>query len=180
MGTFVTNTAEANEVYNVILREKFPLKGDLKLLVLDSQVTAYVPYENAAMRKELGKAGPFSTTIQRLIPEAETETLNNHLTANSFSGPLTVSAPDLNIAIANVSDLIDSDVGTFWSEFYKRYPNSYGIIYFSRVGFNNRFDQAFVYVQQSCADTCGAGSYVLLGKTNGNWHILHEEVLWTS
>lgn len=178
--TFSYNTAEANEVYNTILYEKFPLKGGVKLLVLDSNVTSYVPYENAAMRKEMGRDGSFSKTIRELIPEADTETLDNYHGANAFGGSHELSIPDLNIAIANLSDLPTSDVGAFWSEFYKRYPDSYGIIYFSRVGFNERLDQAFVYVQQSCQDTCGAGSYVLLTKSNGKWHIFKDEVLWIS
>jgi hypothetical protein len=132
------------------------------------------------MRKELGYQASFSETVQALIPDADTDTLENYHAANSFGGSLTVSAPDLNIAFANITDISSLDVGEFWSEFYKRYPDSYGIIYFSRVGFNDRLDQAFVYVQQSCQDTCGSGRYVLLGKTNGKWHLLHETILWIS
>src|SRR6185295_20014207 len=125
--TVDSNPAEANEVYNVILREKFPITREMKLLVLDRQLTAYVPYENGGMRKRLGHEGPFSNTIQALIPEAGTDTLNNYLAANRFGGSLTISAPDLNIAFANISDISSMEVGAFWSEFYKRYPNSYGI-----------------------------------------------------
>ena len=77
-------------------------------------------------------------------------------------------------------NLPDGRVENFWARFYKKYPNSSGLVFFSKVGFNDRHDQAFVYVGRTCGGLCGAGEYVLLNKVNGQWVVRDEEGLWVS
>lgn len=172
--------SESNEVYNAILREKFPLNSEFRLLVVESETTGCPMYEDEAFQKDFGREGPFNKSVRGLIPEADLDTVNNYLAANEVSGSLMLSAPDLNIALVFTPDVDLEHIGSFWFEFYRKYPNSYGLISFSEVGFNERHDQAFVYVAHSCGGTCGAGDYVLLAKTNGKWVILRDEVLWVS
>lgn len=86
----------------------------------------------------------------------------------------------INYVIVRESDLPDGKFENFWERFYKKYPKSFGLMYFSKVGFNDRHDQAFVYVGRSCGGLCGAGKYVLLNKVNGEWVVTDEQGLWVS
>lgn len=56
-----------------------------------------------------------------------------------------------------------------WDDFYKRYPDSGGIIRVSAVGFNRQKTLAIVNTGSSCNNLCGRGSFVLLKKVHGKW-----------
>jgi hypothetical protein len=71
-------------------------------------------------------------------------------------------------------------VDRFWTRFYKKYPKSPGIIFFSNIGFNDRNNQAFLYAGRQCGGLCGSGKYVLLKKENGAWVIQEKMELWVS
>ncbi|OLE51366.1 MAG: hypothetical protein AUG51_22965 [Acidobacteria bacterium 13_1_20CM_3_53_8] len=68
----------------------------------------------------------------------------------------------------------------FWVYFYKKFPNSVGLIYFSRVAFNSARDQALISVEYSCGGTCGEGDFVLLKKEQNIWKIQNKIGLWVS
>lgn len=56
-----------------------------------------------------------------------------------------------------------------WKAFAARYPGSGGIIVLSAVGFNKDKTRAVVYTGASCGPLCGAWSFHLFKKVNGNW-----------
>lgn len=56
-----------------------------------------------------------------------------------------------------------------WDVFYKRYPDSGGIIMMSAVGFNRDRTLAILYTWSTCNNLCGRGSFALLKKLNGKW-----------
>jgi hypothetical protein len=56
-----------------------------------------------------------------------------------------------------------------WGDFYKRYPDSGGIIRVSTVGFNRQKTLAIVNTGSSCNDLCGSGSFHLLKNIDGKW-----------
>ncbi len=55
-----------------------------------------------------------------------------------------------------------------------------GIFASSRPGFNQRRDQALVYVEVVCGDGCGSGDLVLLSKKGGTWRRIGFLQLWAS
>lgn len=55
-----------------------------------------------------------------------------------------------------------------------------GIFASSRPGFNQRRDQALVYVEVICGDGCGSGDLVLLSKIDGAWRRIGFLPLWAS
>ena len=114
------------------------------------------------------------------MPEAEVQTLDNYLLSNKSMQELKVWNLGVNYLIVGRRDLPDSNFENFWDQFYRRYPNSSGILFFSKVGFNDRHDQAFLYAGRSCGGLCGGGEYVLLNKVNGEWVISKEQGLWVS
>jgi|WetSurMetagenome_2_1015567.scaffolds.fasta_scaffold85934_3 hypothetical protein len=67
-----------------------------------------------------------------------------------------------------------------WEEFYNKYPNSRGIIYLSRVGFNHDLTQALLYVVLEYADGGGGGWLVLLAKSSDGWEQVANVSVWIS
>lgn len=55
-----------------------------------------------------------------------------------------------------------------------------GIFASSRPGFNQRRDQALVYVEVICGNGCGSGDLVLLSKIDGTWQRVGFMPLWAS
>lgn len=50
-------------------------------------------------------------------------------------------------------------------------PGSPGLVSLSRVGFSPEGDLALVHVNLRCGSRCGEGSWVLLRRRDGEWHI---------
>jgi hypothetical protein len=67
-----------------------------------------------------------------------------------------------------------------WDKFYRQFPNSLGIISFSRAGLNSKGDQALVYMARGCGGSCGSGNYLLLVKKNGEWIVQQKFMVWVS
>ena len=164
---------ESNEIYNIVLRTFKDAHS--KLLVVQSESEGYVYIDYNDMAPPSDPQEKFAKAVKTILPDAETETLNNYLDVNKVNGPLKFSAPDLNVALIPPPDFSNS---YSWETFYKNYPNNGGLIFFSQVGFNNNHDQAMVYVSRACGGLCGGGGYILLGKTNGKWTIIKDEVLF--
>jgi hypothetical protein len=77
---------------------------------------------------------------------------------------LVVSATDIK---ASFSDVPNDMSG--WTGFYKRYPDSGGIMVVSAVGFDSAKGRAMVYIAHSCGSLCGGGTHHLLDKVDGTW-----------
>ena len=70
--------------------------------------------------------------------------------------------------------------GGWWDDFYRKYPNTAGVVHFSNVVLSHDGTNALLYVTHSCDGLCGTGNLVLLRKTNGRWVVEHREQLWIS
>ena len=61
------------------------------------------------------------------------------------------------------------------------YPNSTGVLSFSRVGFNSDKSQAWVFVRQHCGGFCGLDVWVLLlRQQDGNWQVTKKLITGAS
>jgi hypothetical protein len=67
-----------------------------------------------------------------------------------------------------------------WKDFYAKHPKAGGIWSFSRPGYNNRKDEAVLYVTHSCGWLCGTGHLYLLTKENDQWKVKNRLFLWIS
>lgn len=171
---------DANEIYRLLIQRELTFNDEIKLIVLQAETTGCPMFEDESVRKNWDHTQPFHEMVKESMPEAAPQTLDNYLAANKNSKPLRVANLGINYVLVRNSDLPADEFGWFWTKFYKRYPNSSGILYFSDVGFNERHDQAFVYSARTCGGLCGSGEYVLLRKVNGKWEILKERELWVS
>ena len=64
-----------------------------------------------------------------------------------------------------------------WINFYKYFPNSFGLIQFSRIGFNNDLTQAIVNYKRSDKNGNGTFNIYYLTKTDENWEINIYEII---
>lgn len=68
----------------------------------------------------------------------------------------------------------------FWREFYKCYPDAFGILSFSRVGFNQERNTALFYFGLQQASIVGRGQMILMRHVDGAWHFRASYTLWIS
>lgn len=73
-----------------------------------------------------------------------------------------------------------SDLGTTTSDFRSRFPNEGAYLIVSRVGLNLSDTEALLYIDNFCPGLCGGGTYILMRKANGVWHIADEHSIWVS
>jgi hypothetical protein len=72
-----------------------------------------------------------------------------------------------------------------WKYFYKQhpeadYPDTPGIIYLTRVGFNQNHTQALLYCSNQSGEVAGRGYLFLLDKNNGKWQIKEKWLIMVS
>jgi hypothetical protein len=60
----------------------------------------------------------------------------------------------------------------------EQFPESTGIIVFSRVGFERTNKQALGYVGRICGPLCGSGYPILLIESQGAWKVEDEYLRW--
>lgn len=176
----INSDEDANEIYRLLVHRKFIFNDEIKLIVLEAETSSCPMYEDESVREKWGVTETFHQLMNKWMPEAELQTLDNYLLSNKTQQELKVWNLGINYVLIRNSDLPDGTVENFWAKFYKKYPNSSGLAFFSKVGFNDRHDQAFVYVGRSCGGLCGSGEYVLLNKVNGQWVVCNEQGLWVS
>lgn len=68
-----------------------------------------------------------------------------------------------------VDELRPLDMASRWKLFYEKYPNSYGFVYLSWVGFNADFSEALIYTERFNYDQPVKGGYYLKVKQFGHW-----------
>ena len=69
----------------------------------------------------------------------------------------------------DVDELRPLDEASGWKLLYEKYPNSYGFVHLSRVGFNADFSQALVYMESFHYEQAIMGGYYLMFKKDGSW-----------
>ena len=172
-------TAETNDVYRVIIQNKLALYGG-QVIVLRSETISYSAYVDDALKPEWAFPQAFNKMVKDSMPEVEFETLSNYQLRNKSGEPLKVWDLGVNYVLANYNELLGDGVAHYSTNFHKQFPNSTGILSFSAVGFNKERNQAFVYVDRYCGDTCALGEYILLKKVHGKWEIVKEDARWMS
>jgi hypothetical protein len=73
-----------------------------------------------------------------------------------------------------------SDLGTKAGDFEVRFPNNLGYFVVSHVGLNPKKNEALLYIDHFCPGLCGGGSYVLMRKVTGEWHVVERHMTWVS
>ena len=120
--------------------------------------------------------------VKREFPAMEMETINDYEAANQKPQTVTISL-NLNkpydfVSNSDLDNLIEKyDI---WDKFNHKYPGTHVYTFFSRVGFNNKGNQALVYMAHSCGGECGKGNLYFLTFDGSKWKIDGISIIWVS
>jgi hypothetical protein len=148
--------------------------GDTKgtIIILEDSVFSDQAIEKSKLQQYFFLV---SATLRRTRSLSRT-TLANFLVANlrdrKFDKRFSISA---NYILASKQQT------SKWptAEFYRMFPENYGYVTFSRIGFNSHLTEAFFYTEHLCG-LCGDGKFVHMRKVEGKWVIVEELGTWIS
>lgn len=126
-------------------------------------------------------ANEYSDYVEERLPELKGETWNDYQEVNMQSYYLINYLPPntpFTILSGAESEQIYRDG---WEAYKDKYPNSYRIISFSRIGFDSEFSQALVLkVYGTPTETGGfsEGTFLLFQKKHGAWILIQELMAW--
>ncbi len=172
---------EEYAVYSAAIEHKL-VRGKTRLVVIQDRTQAY---DYGGQPEDEHHKG----VLEELSPVSES-TLKDFVDKNreprKLSGQFEIKAPYKILAKEEIESFFKGSAdgaGSLlkgWEEFYKKYPESYGYVVLSRVGFDAEKRQAMVYVSRYCGGLCGDGAYILLTKDEGRWKVKNELRLWVS
>ena len=152
--------ANAYEVYAAMLASEWRMRvPDAKQLVLRRETKSF----QMCLKPTSELQGKFGPAIADYVKLNEKKWL--------LQPKLSFSTPYLFLEPIKI-DAVGSNEG--WSEFYRQYPESGGIVEFSAVGFNVDKTIAVVYMGRMCGPLCGMGHFHVLEKRDGKW----KELEW--
>jgi hypothetical protein len=120
---------------------------------------------------------------EELIPETETSMVGSY--RERIRQPLKLAhefAIGKNYVMASDEDLkaIPSE-RMRWAGIRDKYPDAFGVISLSRVGFNPDMTKAVVYISQGwCGIGCGEGVCMLLERRGCKWKVKDRHGIWIS
>lgn len=171
---------ESRDVYSAILQQAF-IRHRYRTVVI-------VTTSADCLLIDVNPNTDASPTVEQLYARERTvmpvqlDAVADYAHKNETQGELSLKdlgIPNELISPEQVAELFEKGGGG-WDTFYKRYPGSLGLVSFSKVGFNARRDQAFVYVAKTCHWLCGDGEYILLNKEHGQWTVKVVQEIWES
>ena len=115
-------------------------------------------------------------SIKNSFPQISNETLTDFLTKNLNSYPIDNKEMDNKYSI----EMIKKHDRNNWDHFYSKYKYPMGVVGFSKIGFNNKNDQAFLDVGFMKAELYGYGFSILFIKENNKWIIKSWQQTWMS
>jgi hypothetical protein len=123
------------------------------------------------------------THLGSVLERASPETLADFRACNGAAYPLpsnmNLGSPYVLLTDAERTAILSPATGG-WATFHERYPNAFGYLELSRVGFNAALDQAIVYVGFSFANLGGEGICYLMQKSGSTWLVADETSIWVS
>jgi len=175
----VDERLDENAIYGTIIREQFVDKTTT-FVTVEAMSTNCDIYE-----KGLDRTGPTPAEIFSGLRDSMSiskETTDSYVTKNQAPSEILLGDIGINYRLVSAGEIKGyfDERGKGWGEFYKKYPKSSGLIFFSRVGFNVQHNEAFLYVGHSCGGLCGSGGYISLKKLGTTWVIQNSEGVWES
>ena len=167
----VDKSAEEYAVYSAAIANMFETRS--KLLVIQDATNTDFTEPNSKLDDQ---------SFRRLFPTLAEGVVKDYKAKNNRPVRLKDSFK-LNVkhVLVDEQEIVKIFKGSgSWDDFYKRYPDSGGLIVLSRVGFNAAMNQTMVYIQHACGGLCGSGHYVLLEKNADQWRVVKESMVWVS
>jgi hypothetical protein len=93
---------------------------------------------------------------------------------------LRLRMPVLLLGRSSLASLPREDPDKYWSEFYRRFPGTNGLISVSGIGYSADGNLGVLMVDMGCGGLCGSGYIVVVRREHGEWHIAHIQNTWIS
>jgi len=119
----------------------------------------------------------FAELGQAVRPDAAESFLRRNDREYAVNPHLSFSLPHRIIPEAKAKRILKQEG---WGSFYREYPASHGIIWFSRVGFDRGRVQALLYFSNHWQSGAAEGWLVLMKKEHGAWHEAGCKMIWIS
>lgn len=158
-------TEEEYSIYASLIKE-FYIKPDTHLAVIRERTFRY---DSARGEDEQPWKGKVKGVVIEPSATEDFETKNSqHWPLDKSSFKLPIKA-DIS-SDADLRAIFHGRTGELeWMEYYKRYPDTSGLITLSRVGFNTAHTQGLVYIGSHCGPDCGDVHFLLLEKQGSAW-----------
>jgi len=170
------------EVYNSVIDSivnSWLATDEMKLIVIAEHTRVEQDRFGGAMIRDRDLKAEFGNELEKSTADDFVKRNNRdyHLIASWFH----LSHKCVVLTDKEEKQILGKEVISGWNDFYRHYPNSGGILRLSRVGFNNKFDQAIVYLEREMGILAGRGYYLFLKKDkHGKWRIQDEMLAWMS
>lgn len=146
--------ADAYEVYATILPSGWPLRvAHAKQLVIRRETRSY----EMCLKPDTEIQARFGPAVADYIRQNKKKWLLQP--GFSFASPYQFFEGSFDAVLKQGG----------WDEYYRRYPESGGLIVLSAVGFNVDKTVAVVYMGHSCGMRCGGGTFHVVEKVDGKW-----------
>lgn len=161
-------------VYSAILKQGFPnIKKPLIVQQTSDSKTSIAfhenVYEDRLAPEDIGK-------------EVFVELVLKNNSVDELEDKFAISPRKVQLITRSDLDAAFSVNGTYlgWDEFYKRYPDSGGYIYFSKVGFDSNKAKALVEYGYVFGGLGAEGGFVYLEREGGVWVLKTFVLVWLS
>ena len=144
-------------------------------LVIDSLLV--IPGKEWVVFLDSTEIWPIQCQDTSRFPKLQSNTIENYQDQNLNGYPFRISL-EKSVKTDYISWTKWELLGG-WEGFYTSYPNSDGLLGFSRIGINDEGDQALLYMSWNINYLAGAGYLVILSK-KGLWEIDRIEIVWIS
>jgi len=164
------------QIYSLILKEKFTFTNYLVV----KQKTSKSNSISVAIANNYYQ--PLKTEFPNLDTTIFTALVENNVLAYNLDNKFNISTKTATL-ISNEESLYlfnSKDVNQSWSNFYRKYPNSKGMIEMSRVGFSSDKSQAIVAVGYYYGSLGADGLLIYLTKEQNSWRIIKTINSWVS
>ena len=193
-------SAAEDEVYEAVVRDMLQGSEHTSQLVFEDSVLTYRTGQpdmesckesaRKTLQLENGKLpyDSFADKVYRLLngeaydDAVRPEAIQDFLERSCADGPLSrtfhTDLPRTFVASGSLHFKDFWPIGAKEKSFEQRFPGASGIISFSHVGFDSRFDAAIVSTSCVCGGFCGGSEAYALRKLRGRWVVVNKWILW--
>ena len=142
------------------------------------QATTGLGLGRTATAAELQK---IATQLRSALEKLEEETMEDFLAKNKVSQPipphLLFDGQLMPVRSQDLLQILRDRDG--WDRLCSIYPQSSGVVEFSRIGFNSGVTQALIYATKQLNKSTGQGGYTLFEKDDdGKWQNIGTALAW--
>lgn len=168
------------KLYSLLINEKYCIKKDSTDRETFLGDWKRIEVKEIVLRRntEVTGIGPAYNAIKNISKE----TIENYWDRNSKTFELK-NGIDTRIKLTLFDSLNNSrqvSIKMFWKSFYKKYPESNGIVELSMIGYNNEKTQALLCIGVKSNFLVGEGYFVFFELISGKWIIKETVIAWVS